>query len=90
MEAGRIIGRVKMCSVFRNKYAIDIDPVNSWTFRMPLFTIRFFGDSRAGPEIWVAVGPSKMEWRVLIKRDTREWPLLAALAFIHVEAWNYG
>lgn len=90
MEAGRIIGRVKMCSVFRNKYAIDIDPVNSWTFRMPLFTIRFFGDSRSGPEIWVAVGPSKMEWRVLIKRDTREWPLLAALAFIHVEAWNYG
>jgi len=55
MEAGRIIGRVKMCSVFRNKYAIDIDPVNSWTFRMPLFTIRFFGDSRSGPEIWVAV-----------------------------------
>jgi len=54
------------------------------------FTIRFFGDSRSGPEIWVAVGPSKMEWRVLIKRDTREWPLLAALAFIHVEAWNYG
>lgn len=90
MEAGRIIGRVKMCSVFRNKYAIDIDPVNSWTFRMPLFTIRFFGDSRSGPEIWVAVGPSKMEWRVLIKRDTSEWPLLAALAFIHVEAWNYG
>ena len=57
---------------------------------MPLFTIRFFGDSRSGPEICVAVGPSKMEWRVLIKRDTSEWPLLAALAFIHVEAWNYG
>jgi hypothetical protein len=90
MEAGRIIGRVRMCSVFRNKYAIDIDRVNSWTFRTPLFTIRFFGDSRSGPEIWVAVGPSKMEWSVLIKRDAHEWPLLAALAFIHVEAWNYG
>ena len=70
MEAGRIIGRVKISSVFRNKYAIDIDSVNSWTFRMPLFTIRFFGNSRSGPEIWVAVGPSKMEWSVLIKNAT--------------------
>lgn len=90
MEAGRIIGRVRMCSLFRNKYAIDIDGVDSWTFHMPLFTIRFFGDSSTGPEIWVAVGPSKREWSVLIKRGAREWPLLAALAFIHVEAWNYG
>jgi hypothetical protein len=47
---------------------------------MPLFTIRFFGDSSTGVEIWVAVGPSKKEWSVLIKRDAREWPLLAALA----------
>lgn len=90
MEAGRIIGTVKMRSVFRNRYTIDIESVNSWTFRMPLFTIRFFGVSRSGPEIWVAVGPSKMEWSILIKRDAREWPLLAALAFIHVEAWNYA
>jgi hypothetical protein len=90
IEAGRVIGRVRMRSLFRNKYAIDIDRVNSWTFRMPLFTIRFFGDSSAGVEIWVAVGPSKKEWSVLIKRDAREWPLLAALAFIHVESWNYG
>lgn len=90
IEAGRVIGRVSMRSPFRNKYEIEIDRVNSWTFRMPLFTIRFFGDSSAGVEIWVAVGPSKKEWSVLIKRDAREWPLLAALAFIHVESWNYG
>ena len=90
IEAGRVIGRVRMRSLFRNKYVIDIDQVNSWTFRMPLFTIRFFADSSAGVEIWVAVGPSKTEWSVLIKPDAREWPLLAALAFIHVESWNYG
>lgn len=65
IEAGRVIGRVRMRSLFRNKYAIDIDGVNSWTFRMPLFTIRFFGDSSTGVEIWVAVGPSKKEWRSL-------------------------
>lgn len=90
MRGGKIIGRVRMQSLFRNKYAIDIDQLNLWTFRMPLFSIRFFGVSRTGPEIWVLVGPSKMEWGVLIKPGTPEWPLLAALAFIHVEAWNYG
>jgi hypothetical protein len=90
METGGIIGRVRMCSLFRNKYAIDIDQVDSWTFRMPLFSIRFFGDSSTGRDIWVAAGHSKMEWLVLVKRGTSEWPLLATVAFIHVEAWNYG
>lgn len=88
--ADRVIGTVRMRSMFRNKYTIDIDGVNSWTFRMPLFTVRFFGDSSAGAEIWVAVGPSKMEWNILIKGSAKEWPLLAALAFIHTEWWNYG
>ena len=64
MAADRVIGTVRMRSMFRNKYAIEIDGVNSWTFRMPLFTVRFFGDSSAGVEIWVAVGPSKMEWNM--------------------------
>ncbi len=88
IEAGRVIGRIRMCSIFRNKYAIDIDGVDSWTFRMPLFTVRFFADSSAGREIWVAVGPSKMEWNILIKAGAKEWPLLASLAFIHTEWWN--
>lgn len=90
MEAGRVIGRIRMRSMFRNKYSIDVDGMNSWTFRMPLFTVRFFGDSRAGTEIWVAVGPSKMEWNILIKPDVKERPLVAALTFIHTEWWNYG
>lgn len=90
IEASRIIGSVRMCSMFRNKYAIDIDGVNSWTFHMPLFTVRFFGDSSAGVEIWVAVGPSMMGWNILIKNGAKEWPLLAALAFIHTEWWNYS
>lgn len=79
-----------MLSIFRNKYAVDIDGVDSWTFRMPLFTIRFFGDSREGVGIWVAVWPSMMQWNILIKAGVEEWPLLAALAFIHTEWWNYG
>jgi hypothetical protein len=90
MRAGRVIGRIRMRSIFRNKYSITIDGVNSWTFRMPLFTIRFYGHSSAGPEVWVVVGPSKMEWIILIKAGVKEWPLVATLAFIHSEWWNYG
>ncbi len=90
IRAGSVIGGIRMRSIFRNKYSISIDGVGSWTFRMPLFTIRFCGDSSAGPEIWVIVGPSKMEWNILIKANVKEWPLVAALAFIHNEWWNYG
>jgi len=90
IEAGRVIGRIGMRSMFRNKYSVSIEGVNSWTFRMPLFTIRFYGVSSAGAEIWVVVGPSKMEWNILIKAGVKERPLVAALAFIHTEWWNYG
>jgi hypothetical protein len=89
-EAGRVIGRIRLRSMFRNKYAIEVDGVNSWTFRMPLFTVRFYGDSSAGPEMWVHLGRSKMEWVILIKAGVNERPVLAALAFIHCEWWNYG
>jgi len=77
-----------MRSMFRNKYSVSIAGVNSWTFRMRLFTIRFYGVSSAGAEIWVVVGPSKMEWNILIKAGVKERPLVAALAFIHTEWWN--
>ena len=90
LEARTIIGRIRMRSMFRNKYAIDIDGINAWTFRMPLFTVRFRGDSSAGTEIWVVVGPSKMEWNILLKAGVKESPLVGALAFIHNEWWNYS
>jgi hypothetical protein len=90
LQAGKSIGRIRMCSLFRNKYAIEMDGANPWIFRMPLYTIRFFGNSYTQTGIWVALGPSKMEWYILLKYDVMEWPLLAALAFIHVEWWNYG
>jgi hypothetical protein len=90
IEAGTIIGRIGMRSMFRNKYAIDIDGVNSWTFRMPLFTTSFYGESSDGAAIWVAVRPSKMEWNILIKPGVKEWPLVPAVSFIHTEWWNYG
>ena len=90
IEAGRVIGRIRVRSMFRNKYSIDIDGMNSWTLRMPLFAVRFWGECGAGAEIWVVVGPSKMEWNILIKTGVREQPLVPALAFIHNEWWNYS
>jgi len=88
--AGTIIGTIRMRSMFRNKYTIDIDEMNSLTFRMPLFTTSFYGESSVGTEVWVALGPSKMEWYILIKPGLKVWPLVPAVSFIHTEWWNYG
>ena len=79
-----------MRSLFRIKYSIDIQGAGSWTFRLPLFTVQFRGDSQAGTDVWVIVGPSKMEWNILIRPGTNDLRLLAALAFIHNEWWNYS
>jgi hypothetical protein len=90
MEAGNVVGTIRMISIFRNKYSISLDGVGSWTFRMPLYTILFFGDSDAGIDIWVAVGPSEKEWSILIKPGVPQRVLVAVLAFIHNERYFYG
>lgn len=90
IEGGHVIGNIAMRSLFRNKYFISLHGAHSWLFRMPLFTVRFYGESNESIDVWVSVGPSKMEWNVLIKPGVAEWPLAAALAFIHNEWWNYG
>jgi hypothetical protein len=90
VEAGGVIGTIKMLSIFRNQYSISIVGVSSWTFRMPLFTVLFFGKSAAGFEIWVRVGPSEREWSILIKPGITQRCLVAALAFIHNERYLYS
>jgi hypothetical protein len=90
LESGEPIGTVRMLSLLRNQYSISIDGVDTWTFRMPLYTIFFFGESRAGCEIWVRVGPSQKEWNILIKTGVTRRPLVAALAFIHNERYFYS
>jgi hypothetical protein len=83
-------GTLRMASVLRNKYTIQVggDPLR--TFRMPLFTVRFWGGTEAAPEFWVIVGHSKMEWSILLRPGLESQPLLATLSFIHTEWWNYG
>jgi len=89
VEAGGVIGTIRMLSMFRNAYSISVGP-NTWTFRMPLFRVLFFGESVAGFEIWVQVGPSEREWSILIKPGLAQRSLVAALAFIHNERYYYS
>jgi hypothetical protein len=83
-------GIVRMVSLFRNKYTIHVEGKPRWTFRMPLFSFRFWGATNEAAEFWAIVGPSKMEWNILLKPGLEPQPLLASLSFIHTEWWNYS
>jgi hypothetical protein len=90
VEAGESIGRIRLTTPLRNRYEIVLADSPPLTFRMPLFTVRFWGGSQSGSVIWVVVGPSKMEWSILVKQGLDDRRLIAALSFIHGEWWNYS
>jgi len=90
IESGATIGTIRMLSVFRNKYSISIDGADSWTFHMPLYTILFFAESKSGAGVGVAVGPSQMEWSILLEPGVPQRPIVAALSFIHTERYFYS
>lgn len=89
-DSERPVGTISLCSILRNRYRIAIDGAKTWTFRLTLFTVFFWGDADGEPSVWVRVGPSKMEWSVLVKPGIVATPLTFALAFIHNEWWNYS
>jgi hypothetical protein len=90
IEGGNTVGTIRMRSLLRIRYAIEIQGAEPLTLRLPLFTVRFWGGSADGPTTWVLVGPSKMQWNVLIRPGINDRPLIAAIAFIHNEWWNYS
>ena len=90
IESDQPRGTLSLCSILRNRYRICIHDVGTWTFRLTLFTVFFWGDADGVPSVWVRVGPSKMEWNVLLKPGVSATPLVFALAFIHNEWWNYS
>jgi hypothetical protein len=65
MDGANVAGRIRMSSLFRNRYVIEVGGVNSWILRMPVFTLKFNGESATSKDIWVIAGPSKMEWNIL-------------------------
>ncbi len=87
-DGEEVIGQVRVRSLLRHRYSIEIDGVNTWTFRMPIFTLNFYANSESGTDIWVVVGPSKMDWKILMRPGSGDRQLVAALAFIHTEWWN--
>jgi hypothetical protein len=90
LDQDKLIGRIALRSVLGLKYQILLDGCASSTFRLPLFTVRFWGDTDMGPSIWVVVGPSKMQWNLLLKPGTMDRALVASLAFLHNQWWNYS
>jgi ribosomal protein L24 len=90
MEAGNSVGTIRMRSFLRIQYGIEIQGAESLTFRLSLFTVRFWGGSAGGAAVWALVGPSKMQWNVLIRPGLDSRKLMAAIAFIHNEWWNYS
>jgi len=90
MEGGNTVGTIRVCSLLRIRYAIEIQGEEPMTFWLPLFTVRFYGESAKEPAIWVLVGPSKMQWNALIRPGLDARKIIAVLAFIHNEWWNYS
>ena len=90
IQDGEVVGTICLRSILRNKYAIALKAGPTWTFRMPLFTVHFHGESTAESRVWVAVGPSKLQWTLLAQPGTDDLRLLAGLAFIHREWWCYS
>ena len=90
IENGAVVGTVRLRSILLNKYEIVLNAGPTWTFRMPLFTIHFHGESSSNSRVWVYVGPSKMRWTLLAESGTDDVRLLAGLAFIHHEWWCYS
>jgi hypothetical protein len=83
-------GQIELQSVVGIKYRILLGDHASFTFRLPLFTVSFWGDTDGAPNIWIMVGPSKMQWNILLKPGTNNRELVVSLAFIHNQWWNYS
>lgn len=82
-------GRITLCSVFRNRYRIELSNGPMWDFRMPLFSADFFGLSSTGSRVFARPAPTLDRWAVLTTDESsKDSALLFALAYIHHRPWN--
>ena len=90
IENGQVVGKIALRSILRNKYTLQFHAGPVWTFRMPLFTLNFRGESTEGTYVWARVGPQKTQWNLLVESGADSLHLLSGLAFIHREWWCYS
>lgn len=62
----------------------------TWTFRMPLYSVLFRGDSPSRPEVWVRMGPSETSWNILVRPGVDDKRLVPVVAFLHSERCPFG
>lgn len=89
-DGDALVGTIKRRGILNRVYSISIEGLGQWNLRIPLFTTRFLGQSKEKKDLWVAIGPSKMEWRIFLDPRLNSPILIAAVAFVHNEYWNHG
>ena len=90
-QEGTPIGTIRLLSWLRNDYSIHFHEGRSWQFRMPLFSVHFYGVASDGERIWTFVGPrTKTIWNTLFPEGVYDLPLAASLSFIHRQWWCYS
>ncbi len=90
IEGSRVVGRIRLRSILRNTYTLDFEEGPTWTVRMPLYTVNFWGESSVNSHVWILTGPSKKQWNLLSEPGATNVRLLSGLAFIHREWWCYS
>jgi hypothetical protein len=86
-ENGVSVGTIRRRGLLRNRYDVELTSGPSWSIHLPLFTVHFGGVSSAGDNVWILVGPPKVQWNLLFQSGAADPRLLWALAFIHREWW---
>lgn len=89
LQNGEVVGTIRLRSVLLNRYSLVLKAGPTWTFRMPLFTIRFYGESSANSRVRVLMGP-KVQWMLHLSAGADDVRLVAGLAFIHRQWWCYS
>lgn len=82
-----VVGEIRRLGMFT--YRIYLAGGPSWMFRIPPFTHHFCAISDGCAGAWAAVVSSEMNWAVLVRPESDDLRLLAALAFIHRERCVY-
>jgi hypothetical protein len=81
-ENGKAVAVISTRSVLRTKYLITLGSGETWTVRIPLFTIYFAAASTKGRKIWIMVARSARQWNILLPDGDDAPELLCAVVFV--------